>query len=265
MFSSNSLNLQDRQFLKQPCNLLKYLFFTYIMIDRNLRKINVGIIPDGNRRFARAERMNRRIGHLRGAKKLEEVLDFFLSKDEVKSVTVYALSEENYKRSREELTDLYKLYKKKLKELKGHKIIKDNEVRIKIFGTNWGPIPDNLTDLFKDVMKETKHYTKRTLNLLFGYTGQSEILQAVQKLLNKGIKKITEKDLVEHLKIKEEHEFIIRTGYEEAKREAKSGFLLWQSAYSEYYCINKNFPEVTKADLEKAWHYFKTTRKLKGL
>ena len=104
--------------------------------------------------------------------------------------------------------------------------------------------------------------------MLIGYTGQSEILSAISSPVNR-IKNLlfglSENDLKNSLKVKSLCDFIIRTGEESEEREARSGFLLWQSAYAEYYHINKFFPEVTKEDFNKAWAYFKNTRRRKGL
>ena len=76
---------------------------------------------------------------------------------------------------------------------------------------------------------------------------------------------LSQEDLENSLKVKRPCDFIIRTGTEEREREPRSGFLLWQSAYSEYYHINKFFPEVTEEDFNKAWEYFTNTRRKKGL
>ena len=115
---------------------------------------------------------------------------------------------------------------------------------------------------------ETRRYDKKTLNMLIGYTGQTEILKSISSPLNRLrnlLFGLSEKDLEMGLQVKNPCDFVIRTGTEEKEREAKSGFLLWQSAYAEYYHINKFFPEVTVADLDEAWEYFKTTRRRKGL
>ena len=75
---------------------------------------------------------------------------------------------------------------------------------------------------------------------------------------------LREQDLEKGLKVKTPCDFVVRTGTEEKEREAKSGFLLWQSAYSEYYHINKFFPDVTEEDFNEAWNYFKNTKRKKG-
>ena len=104
--------------------------------------------------------------------------------------------------------------------------------------------------------------------MLIGYTGQSEILSAISSPLNR-VKNLlfglSEKDIKSSLKVKTPCDFIIRTGEESEEREARSGFLLWQSAYAEYYHINKFFPEVTEEDFNKAWNHFINTRRRKGL
>ena len=104
--------------------------------------------------------------------------------------------------------------------------------------------------------------------MLIGYTGQSEILGAISSPSNRiknllfGLK---DSDLRKNLKIKTPCDFIIRTGEESEEREARSGFLLWQSAYAEYYHINKFFPDVTEEDFNEAWDYFMNTKRRKGL
>ena len=75
---------------------------------------------------------------------------------------------------------------------------------------------------------------------------------------------LSEEDISKHLRVKHECDLVIRTGEEEAKREAKSGFLLWQSAYSEYYHIPKYWPEVEEKDFDQAWEYFMNSKRLKG-
>ena len=104
--------------------------------------------------------------------------------------------------------------------------------------------------------------------MLIGYTGRSEILSAVASPGNRFknlLFGLSEMDLKSSLRVKTPCDFIIRTGEESEEREAKSGFLLWQSAYAEYYHINKYFPEVTEEDFNKAWDYFNNTRRRKGL
>ena len=231
-------------------------------------RYHVGMIPDGNRRWARERELKPWEGHKKGAEKGELFIEWCIDHEEICEMTVYGLSEENFKRPVEELTKLYELYEEEMTKLLNNEKLHRNRVKVNIVSTNSRPIPWNLRKLLRKIKNETKDYDNKVLNMLIGYTGQTEILKSVSSPLNR-IKNLffglEEKDLERSLKVKKPCDFIIRTGMEEKEREAKSGFLLWQSAYAEYYHINKFFPEMTEEDLNNAWEYFKTTRRRRGL
>ena len=178
------------------------------------------------------------------------------------------MSEENFKRPAQELGELYKLYEDELTKLINKEKIHKDRVRINIISTDVKSVPKNLSRLFDRIRTETKDYENKVLNMLIGYTGQSELLGAISSPLNR-VKNLffglRQADVKKSLKVKTPCDFIIRTGEESEEREARSGFLLWQSAYAEYYHINKFFPEVTEEDFNMAWDYFKSTRRRKGL
>ena len=231
-------------------------------------KYHIGLIPDGNRRWAKERGLEPWEGHRKGAEKGELFIEWCIDHEDIFEITTYGLSEENFKRPVEELEKLYELYYEELTKLINKEKVHKNRVKINVISTNTVPIPKNLIQLFNRLRTETKSYGDKVLNLLIGYTGQAELLSAISSPLNR-IKNLffglTEEELVNSLMVKEPCDFIIRTGEESEEREARSGFLLWQSAYSEYYHINKFFPEVTKEDFDKAWSYFQNTRRRKGL
>ena len=231
-------------------------------------RIHVGLIPDGNRRWAKERGINPSEGHRKGAEKGELFIEWCIDHRDIHEITLYGLSEENYRRPAAELKKLYELYEDELTKLIDKEKIHKNRVRINIISTNMKPIPRNLTRIFDRIKTETEDYEDKVLNMLIGYTGQSEILKSISSPLNR-IRKLlfglTEADLRSKLKVKESCDLIIRTGTEEKEREALSGFLLWQSAYAEYYHIDKYFPEVTVEDFDKAWAYFETTKRRKGI
>ncbi len=231
-------------------------------------KYHVGLIPDGNRRWARANGLEPWEGHKRGAEKGELFIEWGIDHEDISEITVYGLSEENFKRPTEQLEKLYEIYEEELTKLIDKEKIHKVRVKINIVSTDIKPIPRSLARLFNRMRTETQDYDKKVLNMLIGYTGQSEILAAVASPLNR-VKNLlfglSEQDLKSSLRVETPCDFIIRTGTEEKEREARSGFLLWQSAYAEYYHINKLFPDVTKEDFDQAWHYFKTTRRRQGL
>jgi len=229
---------------------------------------HVGMIPDGNRRWAAERGLDPWEGHRKGAEKTELFLEWFIDHENISELTFYGLSEENFKRSTKELKKLYELYEYEFTKLINKEKIHKNRVRINIISTNTKPVPKNLIHLFNRIRTETKNYENKVLNMLIGYTGRSEILSAVSSPLNR-IKNLlfglSEMDIRNNLKVKTPCDFTIRTGEESEEREARSGFLLWQSAYSEYYHINKFFPDIIKEDFNEAWNYFINTRRRKGL
>jgi len=231
-------------------------------------KYHIGLIPDGNRRWAKEKGLEPWEGHEKGAEKGELFIEWCIDHKEISEITVYGLSEENFKRPAQELGELYKLYEDELTKLINKEKIHKDRVRINIISTDVKSVPKNLSRLFDRIRTETKDYENKVLNMLIGYTGQSELLGAISSPLNR-VKNLffglRQADVKKSLKVKTPCDFIIRTGEESEEREAKSGFLLWQSAYAEYYHINKFFPEVTEEDFNMAWEYFKSTRRRKGL
>ena len=231
-------------------------------------RYHIGLIPDGNRRWAKEKGLDPWDGHKKGGEKGELFIEWCIDHQEISEVTLYALSEENFKRPVKELEKLYEIYEEELTRLLNKDKIHTKRVKINIISTNLKPIPGNLLHLFNRLETETQTYDNKVLNMLIGYTGQAEILSAIASPLNR-LKNflfgLNEKDLINGLKVKTPCDFIVRTGDEEKEREARSGLLLWQSAYAEYYHINKYFPDVTKEDFDEAWNYFKQTTRRKGL
>ena len=229
---------------------------------------HIGLIPDGNRRWARERHLEPWEGQRKGAEKEELFIEWCIDHKDISEITTYGLSEENFRRPVEELGKLYEIFEEEFTRLINKEKIHTDRVKINIICTNVKPIPKNLRDLFARIRTETKDYENKVLNVLIGYTGQAELLKAVSSPLNR-IKNLflglSEQDLQKSLMVKRPCDFIVRTGEESEEREARSGFLLWQSAYAEYYHINKFFPDVTKEDFAKAWTYFENARKRKGL
>ena len=226
------------------------------------------MIPDGNRRWAQARGLEPWEGHRIGAKKAESFVEWCLDQEEVSELTIYALSEENFDRPKSELVKLFEIYEDNLIELFRNDRIDQARLRLNLVSTQSKPLPPSLISRARGLCRNTRYNEGKVLNILLGYTGQSEVLQAVSSARNRfrnlflGLREV---DIERFLKVKSPCDLVIRTGSEEGKREAKSGFLLWQSAYSEYYHIDKFFPDVTLADFDDAWAYFKATMRKRGL
>ncbi len=233
---------------------------------------HLGVIPDGNRRWARARNLSDFEGHKQGAKLMFEAIQWALEKPEIKEISIYAFSEENFKRSIQEKEWLNKVYSQGLIRLFNEKFIYNPKTKIKFVTTDIkkiissGLFQETLHE-FRRIERKTENHDEKILNVLMAYTGKSEIVRAVSKPFSR-LKNLffgmSEKDITNAMQIKNPCDFIIRTGFEEAEREAKSGFLIWQSAYSENYHIRKNWGDVTKQDLEEAWNYFLNNRKMEG-
>ena len=228
-------------------------------ISRNLRTENmprhVAIIMDGNRRFSKIQGSIDPIeGHKRGISTLEQFLDWCVDLG-IEIVTVYAFSTENFNRPKKEVEGLMNLFKDNFEDIAQNKKIHKNQVRIKAVG-QLELLPDDVRAAIKIAEKSTANYDKRLMNLAIGYDGRLEIVDAIKKIANEVKEgKINSDDIDE--KIVNDNLYtagladpnlIIRTSGEERL----SGFLLWQSSYSELYFCDSLWPQLRKVDFLRA-------------
>ncbi len=229
------------------------------MITRNLDKDkmpkHVAIIMDGNRRYSKTQGNIKAIeGHKKGVTTLENVLEWCIDLD-IKIVTVYAFSTENFHRPEEEVEDLMDLFVENFKSISSNKKIHKNEVQFKVVG-KLDLFPENVKEAIKIAEDCTKDYDKRLINIAMGYDGRVEILDAFKKIakqIEEG--KIKSEDVTEEM-INDnlytaglaDPNLVIRTSGEERL----SGFLLWQSSYSELYFTDSLWPELRKVDFLRA-------------
>ena len=208
---------------------------------------HLGIIPDGNRRYAKKLSKKPWKGHQEGSEKLEQVIRW-LGDTDVQKVTVYSLSWENLnKRPRDEFNYLMKLFKNKSLEKAESEEVHENEICFKVVGKH-DKLPKEVTGAFKKLEKATKDYDNLIINLAVAYSGRQEVLHAFKEIKENGLE-INEENVEKNLWIDgDSPEMIIRTGGEKRL----SNFLLWQSAYSELYFIDKMWPEIEKEDINKA-------------
>lgn len=229
---------------------------------------HVGIILDGNRRWAYKHGYPPWLGHRFGAKKVEEVLKWCFELG-VKTVTLYAFSTENFKRPQREVEELFKLFEEKLLELLSSHEIHNYHVRVKFIGA-LELIPEKLRRLIDEIELKTAKYNEHWLNIALAYGGRREIVDAVKKiarLVEAGSLKPEEinEDLLQkflytaHLP-NPEPDLIIRTSGEERL----SGFLLWQSAYSELCFLEVYWPEFREIDLLRAIRVYQSRQRRFG-
>ena len=223
--------------------------------------MHVALIPDGNRRWSRKKGKPEWYGHYIGAKRMEEFMDWILEHPEIKIVSIYALSSENLNRPQEELAKLWDVYNKEFKKLMKSKKIRDNGVKINVIGeqNNWRP---DVKHVAKELMKNTKNYTKSILNVLLAYGGQSEIMQTVRKMAVSTAKKIpTARDVFSnYLMVNKPVDLVIRTG----GQQRLSNFLLFQCAYAELYFTETLWPDFTKKEFEKILRWYDEQEKRFG-
>jgi tritrans,polycis-undecaprenyl-diphosphate synthase [geranylgeranyl-diphosphate specific] len=217
---------------------------------------HIAIILDGNRRWALKRALNPWMGHKEGAEKVEKLLEWCFDL-KVKSVTLYAFSTENFRRPKREVDEIMRILEEKLSELFSDERIHRNKVRVRVIGRK-GLLPRSLQKLIAEVEKDTRNYDKHFLNIAIAYGGRAEIVDAAKKIaemVHRGEmspEAITEKVFEKHLYTaylpKQDPDLIIRTSGEERL----SGFLLWQSAYSELCFLDVFWPEFRKIDLLRA-------------
>lgn len=238
-------------------NILYRLYEWYITRDLKPEKMpkHVAIIMDGNRRYSKLQgNMDVVKGHEIGVDTLEKVLDWSIELG-IEIITVYAFSTENFNRPQHEVEGLMKLFVKNFKRLVDHEKIHKNEVKVKVVGRT-ELIPESVRDAIKEAEDATAHYDKRLFNIAIGYDGRLEIIDSFKKIIEQvQAGEITIDDVDEELVSKNlytgglaDPNLIIRTSGEERL----SGFLLWQSSYSELYFCETLWPELRKVDFIRA-------------
>ena len=221
---------------------------------------------DGNGRYAQRKGFPRTFGHKAGAENLRTITEFARNTG-VKNMTVYAFSTENWKRPSAEVSGIMKLLAFYLGDWKNQ--LGDSDLRIRVIGDLTGFDPA-LIKMIDFVEKQTECQEGITLNIALGYGGRNEIVQATRKLAKLCAEgKLKPEDIDEKMmsdnmyaNYVDDPELIIRTGGEIRT----SNFLLWQSAYSEYYFTDVLWPEFSPDDLlEAIWTYQNRDRRYGGL
>jgi undecaprenyl diphosphate synthase len=221
---------------------------------------HVGIIMDGNGRWAQSRNMARTQGHLEGLKAAKRIVKA-ASDMGISYLTLYTFSTENWKRTKEEVGFIMGLVKKYL--MAEFDFYNENKIRIRFTGNLKG-IPPDIAQEVRQVCEKTACFTGLSVILALNYGGRDEIVRAVRKITQKGIapSEITEDTIRQHLDNPDvpDPDLIIRT----AAELRSSNFLLWESAYSEFYFSDKLWPDWDEEDLKNAIISYKNRKRRFG-
>jgi undecaprenyl diphosphate synthase len=223
---------------------------------------HIAIIMDGNRRWAKEHKLETVMGHNKGTEIIESVIEHASGKG-VAYMTFWAFSTENWKRSKVEVTMLMDIFRKFLNGPVVTRLIAKG-VKLQAIG-DYTAFPDDIVTDMNRVIEESKDNSVITVNIALNYGGRLEIVQAVQKIVSKNIDPadINAETIAQHLYTNNmpDPDLIIRTGGEQRL----SGYLLWQSEYSELYFTDVLWPDFTPKELDKALEeYIRRDRRFGG-
>ncbi len=213
---------------------------------------HIALIPDGNRRWARSNKVSLLGGYSLGIKKFVE-FSTWSKQFGVKTITVWALSTENLKnRTGLELKILFDLYTKAAKDRSIRELLRANNAHLNVIG-DMSALPKKLVAALKEIEEETRRYGDFTINLLVNYGGKEDLMYSVRSISSEASEDrgaIGEAEMRDHLRTSSipDIDLVIRTSGEMRL----SGLLPWQSAYSELYFTKKYWPEFNRDDLRKA-------------
>lgn len=229
---------------------------------------HIAIILDGNRRWATEKELNPWLGHKKGAETVEQLLDW-CERLNVKFVTLYAFSTENFRRPPQEIDEIMRIAEEKFRKLLTDERIHRNRVHVKVIGSV-NLLPPSLRQLIAEVEKATADYDKQFLNFAFAYGGRAEILDAAKTIAEKvkngelNLDDVNESTFEKYLYTShmpnQEPDLIVRTSGEERL----SGFLLWQAAYSELCFLDVYWPDFRLIDLLRAIRTFQKRKRRYG-
>ena len=222
---------------------------------------HIAIIMDGNGRWAKQRSLPRTAGHVAGSKNFKDIARY-CNKIGLKYLTVYAFSTENWKRPKEEVDNIMKIFKEYLEDAKN---FKEENIQVQFIGDR-SVLDQDIQRLMKESEDASRDATGLHLNIAINYGGRDEIVNAVKDILKDGVpvQNINEQLISKYLYTYDQPDpdFIIRPSGEYRL----SNYLIWQSAYSEYWFSDILWPDFKPRDLEKAIDDFnKRNRRFGGV
>jgi len=226
---------------------------------------HIGVIMDGNRRWAKAHKFELYMGHNKGAENFAHVCDWCLDTG-VKYLTVYAFSTENWRRSPKEIEHLFALLEKYFVEEKSRCVEKG--VRLRVIGERSRFAP-RILDVINEIERDTAAFDNLHVQVALSYGGRDEIVRAAKKIAAdvKGglqIDAISEELFEKYLDTSgvPDVDLVIRTGGAENCR--LSNFLIWQTAYSEMFISDLLWPDFTREEFDRAVGYYASVKRKLG-
>jgi len=245
-----------------------YEKWLWVQVKNGVKLEHIAIILDGNRRWASENEINPWLGHKRGAETVEQLLDW-CEKLGVKFVTLYTFSTENFRRSPGEIEEIMRIAGEKFRKLLTDERIHRNKVHVKVIG-RVNLLPESLQELISNVETATANYDNQFLNFAFAYGGRAEIVDATKTIAEKvkngelNLDEVDENTFEKYLYTshmpKQDPDLIVRTSGESRL----SGFLLWQSAYSELCFLDVYWPDFRLIDLLRAIRTFQKRKRRYG-
>ena len=223
--------------------------------------LHIAIIPDGNRRFCSSLGANKKLQHLIGALKMEEIIYYCFNHPDIKYLTLDAFLENNWKRSDKEVNQILNLSKKFFTFIS--KFLKKCPVTVKICSTNTNNFSPKLIDTIKKIEQISSKVKnpKLEITILFSYSGTNDIINACKKIIEDNItsKEVNAQVFKKYLTTIDlpPVDIIVRTG----KNTRLSDFILFDSAYSEIFFLEKMFPQLKMTDLDRILTKYKRCQK----
>lgn len=231
---------------------------------------HLGVILDGNRRYARALGLPATAGHLIGARKVEALIEWCAQLG-IPRVTIWVFSTDNRGRDEDELRILYRLLADQARRMAGDPRLHNQRIRVRTIG-DLSALPPDVRQSFAELERSTAGYDGLQLYVAVGYGGREEIMSAVRRALRakerqgqtlaEAAQSLSVEDISAHLYAAPcpDPDFIIRTSGEVRL----SGFLLWQSVYSEFYFCDVFWPEFRRLDFLRALRAFQQRQRRFG-
>ncbi len=210
---------------------------------------HIAIIPDGNRRWSLKKGISKQEGYAIGIRKIGDVLKWCKASD-VRMLTMWGFSTDNFKRDRDEVSGLFELFKENLRKAIDSDDRNKDELRVRFFG-RLHLFPKEIQEMIRKAEEMTSSGGRKyQLNLLLSYGGREEMVDAVNRMLSEGLREIDEDAFSAHLYTRglPDPDLVIRTSGEQRL----SGLMPWQTCYSEFFFCKKLWPDFSRRDFTAA-------------